>query len=54
LKALRERFSGSKLVLITAAFRRFLEAVEEVGVKVLEERNVLHGSLNAKIFKCEI
>ncbi|MGB9727636.1 MAG: tRNA (guanine(6)-N2)-methyltransferase [Nitrososphaeria archaeon] len=54
LKALRERFSGSTLVLITAAFSRFLEAVDEVGVKVLEERNVLHGRLSAKIFKCKI
>ncbi|MBC7091475.1 MAG: class I SAM-dependent RNA methyltransferase [Nitrososphaeria archaeon] len=54
LKALRERFSGSTLVLITAAFRRFLQAVDEVDVKVLGERNVLHGRLSAKIFKCKI
>lgn len=54
LRALRERLSGSTLVLITAAYRRFIEAAEEADVKVLCERSVLHGSLNAKIFKCEV
>ncbi|MEM4521789.1 MAG: tRNA (guanine(6)-N2)-methyltransferase [Nitrososphaeria archaeon] len=54
LKTLKEHFSGSTLILITAAYRKFVSALEEVGLDVLEERSVLHGDLKAKIFKCRI
>lgn len=54
LKTLKDHFSGSTLILITAAYRKFVSALEEVGLNVLEERSVLHGDLKAKIFKCRI
>ncbi len=54
LNALSERAEGSVLVLITAASRRFRTAALDVGVEIMEERQVLHGDLTATIFKCTI
>jgi len=54
LNALKQRAEGAILVLITAAHKRFREAIEEEKIEMLEERTVLHGELKAKIFKCKV
>ncbi|RJS86240.1 class I SAM-dependent RNA methyltransferase [Candidatus Bathyarchaeota archaeon] len=54
LKALREAASGAKLTLITAAYRRFREAAEEVGVEIISYRRVLHGDLETMIYLCRV
>ncbi|RJS89163.1 class I SAM-dependent RNA methyltransferase [Candidatus Bathyarchaeota archaeon] len=54
LEALKGKGPGATLVLITAASRRFREAVEEVGVEVVGERRVMHGELTTTLFKCRI
>ena len=54
LRSLREVAEGSTLTLITAAKRGFLRAVEEVGLDILERRDLLYGDLRASIFKCRV
>lgn len=54
LKALKEKARGSILVLITAAYKRFKEAINESDIEIIGERTVFHGELKAKIFKCKI
>jgi len=54
LKALKQRAEGAILVLITAAHKKFREAIEEEKIEMLEKRTVLHGELKAKIFKCKV
>ncbi|MEM2281108.1 MAG: tRNA (guanine(6)-N2)-methyltransferase [Candidatus Bathyarchaeia archaeon] len=54
LQALKKKFAGSTLVLITAASKRFMEASENVGVTIMDERRVWHGELLTSIFTCQI
>ena len=52
LKSL-SRFAGScSLIAITAAAQVFRESAQSVGAEIVEERRVLHGNLEASIFKC--
>jgi len=54
LQALKNRLTGSTLVLITAASKRFREVAENAGMAVMDERKVWHGELLTSIFTCKI
>lgn len=54
LHAIRVRFPGATLVLITAASKRFKEAAEKAGLTVMNERKVWHGELLTSIFTCKV
>ena len=54
LKSLKRIASGSKLIIITAARRKFSEAAEEVGIEIISKRIVFHGNLETAIFNCII
>lgn len=54
LKTLKDVAEGSLLVIITAASKRFRSVSEESDIAILEERRIMHGDLNVKIFKCRI
>ena len=54
LETLKDVAEGSLLVIITAASKRFRSVSEESDIAILEERRIMHGDLNVKIFKCRI
>ncbi|MEM2263189.1 MAG: tRNA (guanine(6)-N2)-methyltransferase [Candidatus Bathyarchaeia archaeon] len=54
LQTLKKRFTGTTLVLITAASKRYKEAAENTGIAVMSERKVWHGELLTSIFTCKI
>ena len=54
LKALKKTAAGATLTVITAAYRRFREAAEDVGVEIISSRRVLHGDLQTIIYLCRV
>ena len=54
LKALRRKLPEATLVIITAASKRFREAVENTGVTIINDRKILYGELPTSIFTCRI
>lgn len=52
LKSLSRFAVSCSLVAITAAAQVFRESAQSVGAEIVEERRVLHGNLEASIFKC--
>ncbi len=54
LRALKEAAGGATLTVITAAYRRFREAAEDVGVEIISSRRVLHGDLQTMIYLCRV
>jgi len=43
-----------RVTLITAARRRLTEAVEELGVEVVDRREVVHGGMKAFVFRLRL
>ncbi|MEM2394384.1 MAG: tRNA (guanine(6)-N2)-methyltransferase [Candidatus Bathyarchaeia archaeon] len=54
LRALKTRFAGANLILITAASKRFKEAAENIRIAILSERKIWHGELLTCIFTCKV
>lgn len=50
LHALRDRFGGVRVALITASWKQLREAALEEGFRVVEELPVLHGGLWTRMF----
>lgn len=54
LRNLKNLFPGARMAAITAAYKTFREAAEDVGVKVIKDYYVMHGGLWTKIFVLEL
>lgn len=54
LKVLSDLYSGARLVAITASYKAFEEALNEVSATTLRKLEVMHGGLNAVIFVARI